>query len=210
MENDQSDYEDAATRFRVNLARSRNLVSPIGMVPRIDVEGVDLRSDMIRSGILLAHAAMEDLLRSLVEIRLPEADAKHLRHIPLLDMKDALQPKYDLGDLLVHRSKTVDDLIRKSVVAYLGRVSYNNVEQIALALNHMSVPRTLLSAYGAELAALMSRRHHIAHRADRGIEGHRVLPIDHLTVVAWIDAIEAFGEAVLGAFGTGPVEEPLQ
>ena len=209
METDRSDYDDAAARFRVNLARARNLASPIGSIPKIEVEGVDLRSDMIRAGILLAHATMEDLLRSLLEIRLPRGDAKYLRLIPLVDSKDRFQPKYDLGDLLAHRAGTVEDLIRKSVAAYLGRHTYNNVEEIALALNQMSVSPTLLAAYGSKLAALMIRRHHIAHRADRGLAGHRVLPIDHSAVVGWLDAIEAFGEALLVEFAAELVEEPL-
>lgn len=173
-------------------------------MPHHELVGPSLRSDMIRAGVVLSHAALEDLIRSLAEIRLPFAQAAVLRTIPLIDTGDESKAKFDLGDLVGHRERTVDYVIRKSVVAHLSRTTYNNVEQLAFTLDQLGLPRKLLAAHGSNLAALMSRRHHIAHRADRGERGEGYLrAIDLTTVSTWVQSVEEFGESLLLSFIAG-------
>ncbi len=187
-----------------NVFRVQTLLGAAEGMPLYELEGPALRSDMIRAGVLLMHASLEDLIRSLAEIGLPIAQAAVLRAIPLMDTGDESKLKFDLGDLVGHRDKTVDDLIRKSVVAHLSRTTYNNVEQLARALNQLGLPLRLLAPHGANLAALMSRRHHIAHRADRGERGEGLLrTIDLSTVSTWVHSVEEFGNSLLQAFVPG-------
>jgi hypothetical protein len=61
-------------------------------------------------------------------------------------------------------------------------------------------PKTF-DEYSAELAAMMTRRHWIAHRVDRnperGMGHHPVKSLSRTTVSRWIAAVEHFGKDVL-------------
>ncbi len=166
---------------------------------------------MIRAAVLLTHAALEDLLGNFGEILLPKASAKVLRVIPLIDATTETRTKHDLGDLTTDRGQTVSEVIRRSVVAHLSHATYNNVDQIARALNQMGLPRNLLDGHGSNLAALITRRHHIAHRADRyegeGISHGFCRVIDLTTVSIWIKSVQDFGRSVTQAIAPDLVTE---
>jgi hypothetical protein len=59
----------------------------------------------------------------------------------------------------------------------------------------------VVEPYRDSLGPMMKRRHWIVHRADRneltGLGHHRTKSIDKGTVNGWLDAIRAFGDAVL-------------
>lgn len=80
--------------------------------------------------------------------------------------------KFHLGELAGHRGKTVDDVIRTSVLATLERSNYNNPGEVRNLLRSIGVDDTLVEPRFNTLAATMERRHWIVHRT-RTLRGAR-------------------------------------
>ena len=197
-------------RFTHNYHRCKDLVEAADGLMNRSIAGDSLPDDLRRAAVLLAHATLEDLIRSLAEVRLPLADAKHLKTIPLLVEEETTRgPRYDLSDLAFYREQPVGEVIQRSVIAHLAGVTYNSIGQLALALDQIGLPRNLLEGYGGEFAAMMTRRHHIAHRADRNEENGGGDPmfraIESDTVQGWIEAVFRFGDSVIGALSTSSI-----
>jgi hypothetical protein len=196
--------DSIAERFRANLERVRNIVAVYqdragGSRGRPSVQ----EADILRAAVVLLHAALEDLLRGLVEWKLPAAPPGVLGEIPLTGTKDHRRTSFTLADLASHRGAAVNDVIRKSVMEWLERSNYNNEQEVARALQQIGIaPKPLLDRYGRQLETLMQRRHVIAHRADRndarGSGQHRTLSISARAVGAWIATVERFGTDLLG------------
>lgn len=188
-------------RFLGNLERVKGLVALYEDVAGSGRGRASVReSDILRAAVVLLHAALEDLLRSAAESKLPSAAAGVLAKIPLVgsDRKTT----FTLGELSAHRGSDVDEVIRKSVISHLGRESYNNVSDIVNLMEELGLDKSLVKPYAARLASLMSRRHLIAHRADRneqtGRGHHRAVSIGKPTVEGWIAVVDAFGSKLLG------------
>lgn len=190
-----------AERFAQNLARVRNLVD----IYSSQLAGAGrgrrghAKTDVLRASVVLLHAAMEDLLRSLAYWKLPDANADVLSKIPLVTAAPAM--KFNLGDLSAHRGKSVDDVISASVTGYLERSNYNNNTEIASLLSNIGVVVANVDSRFTQLEELMKRRHQVVHRADRDDTGgqgnHTVRSIGQITVRNWIDDVDHFGNAVL-------------
>jgi len=158
------------------------------------------KTDVLRSAVVMLHAAMEDLLRSIAYWKLPAASAQTLGKIPLVSIAPAL--KFSLGDLSSHRGKTVDEVIESSVNGYLERSNYNNTDEVAAFLGSVGIDVNQVNAHFSNIDPVMKRRHQIVHRADQDDDatgrGHyRVTSIGVKKVENWISSIEAFGNAVL-------------
>jgi hypothetical protein len=191
------------SRSRDNLARVRGFVDlyerTAGAVAgRPSVQ----ESDLLRAAVVFLHATFEDFLRSLATIRLPLAGAEILRLIPFAG-GDGRRTTLTLGDLHAFRGRTVDDVLRESVEAHLDQTSYNNTDDLARHLIQIRLDPALMQPYAAHLAALMSRRHHVAHRFDRNEStgrGHqRARSIGRIAVAGWIEDVELFIGDVLRA-----------
>ena len=187
-------------RFRVNLGRVRNIVAVYSKVAgegrgRMTVE----EGDLLRAGVVLLHASLEDVLRSVSEWKLPAAPPEALKEVPLIGQ--GKKTNFNLGDLAASRGRTVDDVIAESVVAHLERSNYNNVGEVVALLGSIGLPASLLANHAADLEAMMKRRHLIAHRADRNLRRgrghHQALSISRTLVTSWIDAVEKFVTALL-------------
>ena len=190
------------SRFRMNIARVRNLTDIyrnhfMGSGPgRRDHS----KTDVLRSAVVMLHAAMEDLLRSIAYWKLPAASPQVLSKIPLVSTAPAV--KFNLGDLSIHRGKTVDEVIESSVNGYLERSNYNNTNEVASFLESVGIDVHQVNSHFSNIEPVMKRRHQIVHRADQddsaaGRGHHRVTSIGVGTVENWISSIEAFGNAVL-------------
>ena len=190
------------SRFRMNISRVRNLTEIyrnhlMGSGPgRRDHS----KTDVLRAAVVLLHAAMEDLLRSIAYWKLPSATPQTLAKIPLTSSAPAV--KFNLGDLSAHRGKTVDEVIESSVNGYLERSNYNNTDEIASFLESVGIEVSSVNSHFSNIEPVMKRRHQIVHRADRdddaaGRGHHRVTSIGVGTVENWISSIESFGNAVL-------------
>jgi hypothetical protein len=192
--------DEITRRFEQNLGRAKSLV----VAYRAALPGASGRpsvatTDLLRGSVVFLHAAVEDLLRSVLAWKLPFARPKVLEDVPLVGTPP--RTKYTLADIAVHRGISVDELISRSVAASLERSNFNDVAEVASALAKSGVPSSVLDPYGSRLAAMMSRRHWIVHRADRnraqgsGQFAAQSLPPD--LVETWIASAEAFGVAVL-------------
>jgi hypothetical protein len=99
----------------------------------------------------------------------------------------------------------VDDLIARSVASWLERSNFNSVSEIAIALAKVDLPRddcaAMLDQHGANLEAMMKRRHWIVHRADANLargSGHfAALSLHPEMARSWMSSVERFGAALL-------------
>jgi hypothetical protein len=188
-------------RSRSNLDRVRGLIAlyerlsgPVAGRPSVQ------ESDLLRAAVVLLHATLEDFLRSVAMARLPGSEAEVVKQIPLAG-SDIRRPTFNLGELSIHRGRLVDEVIADSVDAYLSRVSYNDTDEVAKLLDDIDLKIAPVRPYLSRLAAMMSRRHHIAHRFDRnessGRGHHQARSISRATVEGWIVAVEGLIAGVL-------------
>jgi hypothetical protein len=200
-------------RFSQNIGRVRSLAATYGALVgagggRAKVE----QADILRAAIVLLHAALEDLLRSVEELRLPTAskDAfKDLKFIPVtgtgkdgaVTAKDTKE-KFSLVELAEYRGQAVDEVLGKSIDLHLERSNYNNIGEVKAALDRTGVDYGFLTrADAASLEAMMKRRHLIAHRADRnpmsGRGHHKAQSVGTRLVEDWTAVVDSFGRSIL-------------
>jgi hypothetical protein len=184
--------------LRHNLDRVESLVSTYESHP--DAQGAGRKSvtvlDILRAAVVLLHASLEDVLRSVARWRLPAAPAPVLNEIPLVG-HGPNPKKFLLGDLAAYRGRTVDDLFEESVRAHLEHSNYNNTGEVSALLTSVGIDPASVCATFPELQALMERRHQIVHRADRqetvsGSGDHEVRGINKQTVREWAAAVNRF------------------
>lgn len=151
-------------RFNQNLDRVTHLVA----VYEAEIAGRGRRgvetTDVLRAAVVFLHATLEDLLRSLLDWKLPLAPAKHLSDIPL--QGKAARTKFTLDELAVYRGRTVDDVIALSVSASLEKSNFNDPGEVRDVLEKIGLRSDLLTPHRKVLGPMMARRHWIVHRAD--------------------------------------------
>jgi hypothetical protein len=192
-------------RFRGSLDRVRNLVAlydrVTGPAPgRASVQ----ESELLRAAVVFLHAALEELIRGLAEWTLPAASVEVLSQLPFVG-GDGRRTTLTLGDLAAYRGQPVEEVIRKSVIAYLGRSSYNSPDDIVRLLGQIGLTpearKRLMGDHAADLNIIMSRRHQIAHRLDRneasGRGHHAATSLGRTTVERWIGIVRQFGKELL-------------
>lgn len=190
------------SRFDQNISRVRNLVDLYSEYLMGDGPGRrgHSKTDVLRAAVVMLHASMEDLLRSIAYWKLPSAPSEVLSGIPLVSTAPAT--KFNLGALSAHRGQTVDEVIESSVNGYLERSNYNNTDEVASFLSNVQIDVEQIRPHFNNIDAVMKRRHQIVHRADQddnaaGRGNHRVTSIGHRTVNDWVFYVEQFGHAVL-------------
>jgi hypothetical protein len=170
---------------------------------KIVIKAPESANDILRAMVVLNHAYLEDFLRTLGTTFLPVADMSALDNVPLAGSgtKDRAE-KFFLGKLTQHRGKTVDDVIRISVLEDLERRSFNSVTEIISFLETIGVsPQNgdwntdlkKMSQLGEEtkyggMAALdemIRRRHNIVHRADKTKDGAGLEPVSFDSFEVW-------------------------
>ncbi len=194
--------DEIEQRFLANLDRVRNVVAayegrvgPGGGRPTVS------DADLLRAAVVLLHATLEDLIRSVLAWKLPRARAEGLRDVPLVGTKSS---RLTLADLAAHRGLLVEDVIRDSVDAMLEYSNFNNTSEVAGSLDRVGIdPKPLLDRDARALDALMKRRHWIVHRLDRnpasGRGHHAALPLSKAAVDRWARVIHDLGAAICAA-----------
>lgn len=192
--------QEITDRFALNTARVRNLVS----IYRTQLAGAGQgrrghqTTDVLRAAVVLLHASMEDVLRSLAYWKLPQAAPVVLERIALVG---GTATKFHLGTLSAHRGKSVDTVIKESVDASLERSNYNNADEVVSLLTSIGLNTAPLQGYLPLLEDAMKRRHQIVHRADAnpniGRGRHRVSSVSPRHLDAWILNLEHFVRDVL-------------
>jgi hypothetical protein len=183
-----------AEQTRTRLDRVRGLVDlyerlagPISGRPTV------YESDVLRAAVVFLHATLEDFLRSLAAIRLPDSSSDILQKIPPAG-GDGRKTIMSLGDLHGFRGRSIDDFIRESVESHLNRSNYSNIGDIKRLLGDLRLEPKCVDPHAARLAALMTRRHHIAHRFDQnestGRGHHAANSISKVMVSAWIETVD--------------------
>lgn len=188
-----------ADRFQTNLGRVSGFLSHYDAVTdRTRGRGSIAETDLLRAAVVFLHAALEDLLRSIAEERYPSASPEVLGRFPLIGSS---KTNFTLKELAAYRDQTVAEVLGRSVAAALERTSFNNVGDIVRLLEETDLPKPLVDPHRGKLAALMSRRHLIAHRADRndlrGKGQHAANSIAKSMVVLWSTSVKDFGTAIL-------------
>ncbi len=190
---------DIERRFAANLDRVQHLVDIYQSAGAGGGRRPVETADVLRSAVVFLHATLEDFLRTLLEWRLPNAAAVHLKEVPLAGKKP--RSTFTLDDLAAFRGTSVDDLIARSVVENLERSNFNDPGEVDGVLERIGLSKSLLEPYRDKLGPMMKRRHWIVHRADRntatGSGHHAARALQQAAVQTWSDALRQFGQAVL-------------
>ncbi|MBL4685700.1 MAG: hypothetical protein JKY37_13990 [Nannocystaceae bacterium] len=207
---DQAIKNRIASNFNANITRVRSLIAvydALGTAGPGRPSGQ--QTDVLRAGVVLLHASLEDLIRSSSEALLPSASRDVLNEIGFPDGPDQTKTKFTLGELHAYKGQTIDELIRAAVHARLQRSNYGSVAEVAAALERIGVDRVVLDPDQPILEPIMKRRHLIVHRADKNpvsTRGRGILLTVHLpkeTVSSWVGTVERVGARILGALPLG-------
>ncbi|MEY3480091.1 MAG: hypothetical protein RIQ71_866 [Verrucomicrobiota bacterium] len=157
-------------------------------------------TDILRAAVVLLHATFEDMCRTVERHMTPYASKEAVNAIPLKGHGDRGQPsRFLLGELLVFKGKSVDDVIKESQQEYLLRTSYNSPKDLFLMLSRYGLNKKHFVAYAPELSSLNKRRHQIVHQADwndkKGKGQHRFTSIGKTKVKRWLKCIEGIYDA---------------
>lgn len=194
--------QEITERFTANVRRVRNVV---GVYDQLAGPGPgrasEVYTDILRAAVVLLHAALEDLLRSLERWRLPGAPDESFKFLAFPGPRDRPQEKLTMVELAAHRGRSVDDVFRVAIDRYLERSNYGSIGDAKDALKRIGLAYQLTPGDNAEIVALMSRRHLIAHRADRNDKigrGHAIVaPLGPQQVLGWLAAVERFAQSFL-------------
>jgi len=185
-------------RFEHNIGRVRNLLTLYrNLAPRGQGRRPVHATDMLRSALVLLHASLEDVLRSVAAWKFPASGEAVLNDVPLVGLGEGGRPeKFHLGKLVPHRAKSVQALIDESVKAAINRMSFNNTTDIASILGRVGVDPQVFQWHFPRLAPMIERRHHIVHQADRndqpGVGQFRTRSLSMETVEGWLVSTEDF------------------
>lgn len=189
----QVSVAEVKARLDSNLKRVQGLIQLSSVV---EPKNGPIKTDLLRSAVVFLHAALEDVLRTGLEMRLPHAAP---RHLAMLDFAvgSATKQKVTMSQLAIHRGKTVAQLLQERIEAYLERSNFSNLADLDDALERMGVPKNVAIPHKQSLAGMMIRRHWIVHRADqnRGAVGpgrRRTRQIGAQAVAKWKDAVTVF------------------
>jgi hypothetical protein len=129
-------------RFNANLSRVRKLIDLYGSQGLGSGRRAVADTDLLRAAVVLLHATLDDLIRSLTQWKLPDAPPESLEEIPLTGFKG---PKFSLVDLARHhRGQAIDDVIEKSVNDHCEGLTYNHPGQIEAALKRIALSTAVL------------------------------------------------------------------
>jgi RiboL-PSP-HEPN len=192
--------------FALNISRVRNLVR---VYEKIRAQGSGRKSvqstDVLRAAVVFLHGALEEVIRNLFIWKLPDAGEHTLNEIPMIGVgqPSGRPEKFLLGKLANYKGRFVENLIRESIVQYVNYLNINNISDLRSCLEKIGLQPNQYTEYFADLAALMKRRHQIAHQADRNSEEgqgqHRAQSLSANRVKSWIESVEEFVKAVVVA-----------
>jgi hypothetical protein len=169
--------------------------------------------DVLRAAVVLTHSCFEDFLRTLANRLLPECDEAVLKEIPLAGYQRG-KSQFHLGQLVSHKHKTVDELIRQSVTEFLDRSTFNNTTEVARLLEDLHLMSDTAKGFFPELDGMMSRRHQIVHRTDRvkmpDSDGYALAPISAPEVMRWLHTTNGFVVAVVSRIAAESVIKALE
>ncbi len=199
---------EISDRLDINLGRVGRLVQMFSQSSGASSQPDLDQTDLLRAAVVLLHATLEDVVRSVSEWKLPRVgDAKSLEGMRLVGTEKKKEPRFTLADLARYRGKSVDEVISDSVVESLKDSNYNHPGDLEKALVAIGLNKDLLEPHRDNLGPMIARRHLIVHRVDRDewseTATHSSRTIDQPTVECWRDAVRGFCAELLDACGKG-------
>ena len=110
--------------------------------------------------------ALEESVRQIVLYRSKEWTADLLAEVPLAGTATKKSEKFTLAQLAAHRGETVEDVLTKSVQAYLNTQSVTSVTVLMGWLRKVQLSVKLPDVLLSVLDRMIQRRHRIVHFAD--------------------------------------------
>jgi hypothetical protein len=192
--------------FRENQRRVENLMSAAKDLSVGPPAQIELSQDVLRAAVVFLHSSLEEVIRNLYVQRLPNVQNREsLNKIPLLTDPPNIRPaQVLLGQLAQFRGQFVENVIVRSIEAYVSSFNLNNTTQLAQSLQLLEIEVARLEEYFPELNRLMARRHQIVHQMDRTNELDPLTvplsPIDVVTVSRWKLTLEEFATALFAIY----------
>lgn len=207
-----SRHQRIKNRFAFNLQRVHNLISLYGRVKRVTVPKPQYPEDILRSAVVLLHAALEDLLRGILVWQLSEKGSPKLKKI-LIDQLSGKERERDREQgqekELIPGGKEFEAFIRKPVGDMLAEIlrahfdekSFGSCPKIMDALETLNISKKKFEPLKSFIKPMTDRRHHIVHQSDRdhlSEDGHGTLrAISSDTVKKWAAEVTEFGNLLL-------------
>lgn len=189
-------------RFQRNIERCQGILDSIWYSDEFE-EGYssEVQDDLARALVVYLHASLEDLLRTIL--------IQHYRRNPTKLLTDhnhskEIPDRAELWKTLseFESSGTVETFIDHWIRKILGKESFSNQSQVAGFLKVTGFTIEDQEVYMRLFEALIQRRHDIVHNADLNPNeaNHEPAEIDLYVVEEWMNAVQGFGEQVIGAF----------
>lgn len=186
--------------FDKNLERVNSLHSLYIKLKEEDLkDGKDYKlTDILRAEVVLLHSSFEEYFRSVLIKWLPiKASDETLREFPISLKAGKKAEKLFLNDLAHYKGKTIDDIIRDSILETMQLKSFNNEGEIRSWCSKIGI--TLEKFNGMhEIDAAVHRRHKIVHEADTNSSGKspRLQSINPGNITPWIKAYEGLVNSI--------------
>ncbi len=146
----------ALNRGLNNISRIQNLLT---------LHENERNDDLLRLSIIYLHSTLEDLMRNLIYYRILISDKQVISNLPLLN-SNGRKEKFTFSDIQEFKKLTIQQLIEKSTLEYINRLTFNNSNDIIHWFEKFSIDKTKLTGHIKELDELLIRRHHIVHNSD--------------------------------------------
>jgi hypothetical protein len=196
--------------FQENQRRVENLI--LAADDLVAASRGEISQDVLRAAVVFLHSSLEEIIRNLYVRRLPNVrNVENLNKIPLLTNPPSIRPtQILLGQLASFGGMFVENVIIKSIEAFVDSFNLNNTNQLAQSLKLAEIELVDLEPYFADLNRLMARRHQIVHQMDRTNELDPLTaplsPIGADTVRQWKVALEGFASALFIEYDKGPTD----
>lgn len=191
----EKDLQPYLDRQRENAKRAVSLVELSRAVKLSEIGDQSIGEDLLRATVVLTHAYLEDFLRTLAAVLLPEGGENCLDGIPLAGLRGR-SDKFTLGNLVRHKGKLVDEILRESVSEHLENHTFNHKGDIEDLLTKLGFDFAESKEDLATIQGMIQRRHQIVHRADRvklpASDTYILQPIQTSEVENWVLATHRF------------------
>jgi hypothetical protein len=190
--------DDIMLIFDRNIGRISNLINLYKTLTQGRGRKPAHSLDILRATVVLLHSTLEDYLRNLQRWKLPTADKERLNKIPLVGTSESGRAtKFELGELVRLKEKSIKEIIELSINEYLDTQSYNDTSDVCKAIKDAGVKEVdTIEPYLSQMNLMIKRRHNIVHQADRGGGAgkghHRIKSLSLNQVESWKRHLDKF------------------
>lgn len=185
-----SRYKDT---FDINIGRVNTLCILYETLQNLGVaeQSGNRLTDILRAAVVLLHSSFEEYFRNVLYELLPKnGEESDFKNISFVGSEGKRENKISIGQLIKHRSKTVDEVIQESIAETLSFTSFNDFSDICGWAEKAKINISSFSKQST-LNKIINRRHKIVHEADNSKSEPEFMltPIKVKTVMEWIDVV---------------------